>query len=700
MIPFVQTRRPSGPHRRRSSTPAPAAASSLNGPEFYLDGNQFKKLQDAFHEVDRDEDAALDRSELQDMWRILFPNMPVSEIRDITDDIFKDLDPNRDGEVSFGELRNYILNEGHEKTDIDALLEDQVPQPGPSGISETVWAVVEMDSARYSDAPRWLRPTRTMWMLTSQCFIVVSCVAMIVESLPSLQSNDQEPGNATTFILETVCVAFFSLEIVLRFAFCPSIQVLVMQFFTWVDILSVVPYYLSFAIHDNPTGALLVLRVVRLLRLLRVLKIGRQFLAVQLMVIAITRCIQPLLVLMIGVNIITVTLIGSVVYTVELTQSTFNETQQKWFRNADSNLLDQGQPLNFQSIPDGMWWALVTMTTVGYGDTVPHSELGKTVASVTMIIGLILLAFPLTLISSSFQDVSKEMCEKKMMHERRRAFRHQIARSSALSLQRPMVLLEIDDFVEGMPVVHATRGPGSVAYVSVRDAVVHVQFDNERTSCFGARRYGTASLSCGKIRALYGLCDFPVGMPVRHQTRGQGVVGAVDTCVAVRFESGEQHRYKQASLAKGKLVPLADPADYPPVPHIMPSAPPESPRPGVAPSGLARARDDGGPRVGTVASVELKLDQFMGESRAEMDSLAQRIDGVAAEIRGLRDLLLRRVPEANNGLARGLGMHQESGQMEAMSDSQVSMESRPGKEAGLPLLPRTQAPSSEPFSDE
>eukprot|EP00756_Hemistasia_phaeocysticola_P022878 Hpha_TRINITY_DN15862_c1_g5::TRINITY_DN15862_c1_g5_i2::g.191787::m.191787 len=645
---------------------------------FPMDEDQFARLQKHFHEVDRDEDAALDRGELQDLWRIIFPNMPTCEIRAITDDIFKDLDPNKDGEVSFGELRDYILHEA--TTDVDRLLEDAAPRAGPNTWRETLKAVVDPEGPRYLSAPRWLVPLRLCFLSLSQGLIVLSCIAMILESLPSNQRQDQEPGSTATFVIETVCVTFFTLEIIIRFIAAESCEEWACSFFTWVDILAVVPYFFSLIVPENPTGPFLVLRVVRLLR---ILKLGRQFLAVQLMVIALSRCIEPLLVLMVGVNIITITLLGSSIYTVELAQASFNFTDQTWYRDVDSHLNDAGKKLYFQSIPDGMWWALVTMTTVGYGDSFPLTPVGKTIGSVTMIIGLILLAFPLTLISSSFQDVSKELTDKRLMHERRRTFRIQIARQSALGLQKPMSLMETEDFSVDMPVVHETRGRG--VCVAARESSVDILYEGQSNGfCCGPHRYSAQSLLCGKLKAVWGVGDFPVGKKVHHEGRGLGTVVAADSRVHIRFDSGEQHSYRQTSIAKAKLKPLDLPLEPPEEQVVAVEGIEDSPAnpaqetmggrqerwegaPGRTPgaetagematnSGLARnrggsqdkdmgdsmllsaggSRDSRSPRLevsclnpprpGTIAAVEQRLDQLAVSTNKQLELLNQRVE--------------------------------------------------------------------------
>jgi len=82
----------------------------------------------------------------------------------------------------------------------------------------------------------------------------------------------------------------------------------------------------------------------------------------------------------------------------EQTDMTFNTTYQVW-TNSD------GTVSSFQSVVHTFWWCIVTVTTVGYGDIFPHSVLGKIVAGFAMILGIVMLAFPLTIISSTFSEI-------------------------------------------------------------------------------------------------------------------------------------------------------------------------------------------------------------------------------------------------------------------------------------------------------
>lgn len=228
-------------------------------------------------------------------------------------------------------------------------------------------------------------------------------------------------------MIETVCIALFSLEFVARAISCPSQTAFWGGFFTWVDLLAILPFYISLGLGSiGDAAALLVLRVLRLLRLLRVLKLGRNFEMVHVLVIAVSRTASSLLVSMVGINMVNLTLFASLIFVAEREDAAFNKAIRphgKWVRNVNSSYSDAGQQIYYQSIPEAMWWAWVTLTTVGYGDMYPVTAGGKAIASVAMCTGMILMAFPLTLVASSVAEVTDELGKKRAMRDRGRNFR-------------------------------------------------------------------------------------------------------------------------------------------------------------------------------------------------------------------------------------------------------------------------------------
>uniref|UniRef100_A0A8D0L5M2 Potassium voltage-gated channel modifier subfamily G member 4 n=1 Tax=Sphenodon punctatus TaxID=8508 RepID=A0A8D0L5M2_SPHPU len=209
------------------------------------------------------------------------------------------------------------------------------------------------------------------------------------------------------FIIETICVSWFSLEFCLRFIQAKS----KCQFFKGplniIDFLAISPYYVSLIVTDDETTDEddrpssnsylekigLVLRVLRALRILYVMRLARHSLGLQTLGLTIRRCTREFGLLLLFLCV-AVTLFSPLVYLAE------NES---------------GKVLEFTSIPASYWWAIISMTTVGYGDMVPRSVPGQMVALSSILSGILIMAFPAT---SIFHTFSHSYSELRKEHER------------------------------------------------------------------------------------------------------------------------------------------------------------------------------------------------------------------------------------------------------------------------------------------
>lgn len=129
-----------------------------------------------------------------------------------------------------------------------------------------------------------------------------------------------------------------------------------------------------------------VFRVVRLVRVFRVFKISRYLTWVKIFAEALVQSWQPLAMLVFVMGIATVVFSSALYYA-----------------ERDAINARTGRP-NVLSIPDAFWWCIITMTTVGYGDKVPITGMGKAIAAVTSLCGILVLAVPITVISTNFNE--------------------------------------------------------------------------------------------------------------------------------------------------------------------------------------------------------------------------------------------------------------------------------------------------------
>jgi len=271
--------------------------------------------------------------------------------------------------------------------------------------------------------------------------ILLSILFVVLETMPDLKDVPE----VFWFAFETFFVVVFTAEYVLRLLVCDVAgkkndedddddEMTIFRFVTTpmnvVDVVAVLPYIFAFLpdTSDSVTG---ILRAVRLVRLFRVFKLARYSAGLKLMIVAMSNSIQALGVLVFFLSIGCV-LFSSMMFHVEklgcpnqadlISKESSVLGLSKWdvhdaeCRNDDSNGITEyglccnahGNPLDFPSILSTFWWAVVTMTTVGFGDVYPRTVGGKIIGVVTMLSGILLLALPIALIGAKFQEAYNE----------------------------------------------------------------------------------------------------------------------------------------------------------------------------------------------------------------------------------------------------------------------------------------------------
>ena len=210
--------------------------------------------------------------------------------------------------------------------------------------------------------------------------ITLSVLAVSLESVTGIRSRY---GGALRAV-EWFFTILFTIEYLLRLASVRRPSRYALSFFGIVDLLSIVPTYLSFFIVGSQS--LLVIRALRLLRIFRVLKLVH-FLGEARMLHAAIRAASRKIVVFVGTVLTAVLIVGAAMYLIE------------------------GEQNGFTSIPQSVYWAIVTMTTVGYGDVAPQTIAGKFLASVVMILGYGVIAVPTGIVSvevaASLRDATR-----------------------------------------------------------------------------------------------------------------------------------------------------------------------------------------------------------------------------------------------------------------------------------------------------
>ena len=219
--------------------------------------------------------------------------------------------------------------------------------------------------------------------------IVLSILVVIVESMPGLP-----PIAKTVFtVLEYVFTFFFTLEYLCRLYCSPRPRDYALSFFGIIDLLSTLPLYIGWLF--GPVRYLMIVRTFRLIRVFRVFKLFSFLEEGDRLMQSLLVSSKKIFVFFLFVVIMVISL-GTLMYMVEGTQP---GTQ-------------------FRDIPTSIYWAVVTMTTVGYGDIAPITPVGRFLSAIIMLMGYTIMAVPTGIVSAQFIHdrnvgrLSKEKCKE------------------------------------------------------------------------------------------------------------------------------------------------------------------------------------------------------------------------------------------------------------------------------------------------
>ncbi|XP_064632557.1 potassium voltage-gated channel protein Shaker-like [Lineus longissimus] len=225
--------------------------------------------------------------------------------------------------------------------------------------------------------------------ILSVIFTVISIILFCVETLPVFSTSHCVEGESPNFldpffIIETICTAWFTLEAVIRFISCPGKIRFFKDFKNIVDIMAVVPYYvtlfnvlISFSCERAKSSASLAF--LRVIRLVRIFKLTKHSAGLQVLVLTFKASAEGLGLFLVAL-MVCILVFSSAIYYCEV-------------GTANSQI---------ESIPDGFWWAVITMTTVGYGDKYPEGPWGKLIGSICALAGVLTLAIPVPIITENF----------------------------------------------------------------------------------------------------------------------------------------------------------------------------------------------------------------------------------------------------------------------------------------------------------
>ena len=194
------------------------------------------------------------------------------------------------------------------------------------------------------------------------------------------------------FKVNTAVIIWFTAEFALRLLCCPNKLQFVLTAGNIIDFLSILPFYIALAIESS-------FSVIRVIRVLRVLKLSRHSRGLQTLGKTLKASYRDLMLLLFSLFIM-ILIFASILYYAEY----------------------QREGTTFSSIPHSAWWAIVTMTTVGYGDMTPVSVSGKIISSLTVVCGVMMMSLPVPSVVSHFSHFSTKEENRKKAKEARKAY--------------------------------------------------------------------------------------------------------------------------------------------------------------------------------------------------------------------------------------------------------------------------------------
>ncbi|NWI41271.1 KCNA3 protein, partial [Picathartes gymnocephalus] len=314
-------------------------------------------------------------------------------------------------DVFLEEMRFYQLGEEAEERlrEAEGFSVEEPPALPRGGLRRRAWLLCEHPESS---------PAARAVALLSVLVILVSIVVFCLETLPqfrpaaegevgivaassssssssgslSLSSSSAAPPPHRSgltdpfFLVETMCICWFSLELLVRLVASPSKAAFFRSAMNLIDLAAIAPYFIALGTElarqrglGQPAMSLAVLRVIRLVRVFRVFKLSRHSTGLQILGQTLKASMRELG-LLIFFLLIGVVLFSSAVYFAEA----------------------EDAATAFTSIPQAFWWAVVTMTTVGYGDMAPVTVGGKLVGSLCAIAGVLTISLPVPVIVSNF----------------------------------------------------------------------------------------------------------------------------------------------------------------------------------------------------------------------------------------------------------------------------------------------------------
>uniref|UniRef100_A0A0N5CIF8 BTB domain-containing protein n=1 Tax=Strongyloides papillosus TaxID=174720 RepID=A0A0N5CIF8_STREA len=289
---------------------------------------------------------------------------------------------------------------------IEERLESDIKKQHYLTIRENLWAAFEN--------PHTSSVALVFYYVTG-FFIAVSVICNIVETIPCKYHDDG--GNVTCgdlyekqfFVVDTACVIIFTLEYLARLYAAPDRLKFMRSIMSVIDVVAILPYYVGLGLQNNKdvSGAFVTLRVFRVFR---IFKFSRHSQGLRILGYTLKSCASELGFLVFSLAMAIIIFATIMYYAEKKTPDT-----------------------RFTSIPAAFWYTIVTMTTLGYGDMVPGTVMGKIVGGICSLSGVLVIALPVPVIVSNFSRIyhQNQRADKRKAQKKARLARIRIVKNAS-----------------------------------------------------------------------------------------------------------------------------------------------------------------------------------------------------------------------------------------------------------------------------
>lgn len=288
-------------------------------------------------------------------------------------------------EIEFFELGDEVLSDIRIKEGY-ITLHDEAKEYPENKLQRIVWELF--------DQPDTSRAASCL-AIFSVTVIVLAITASIVETIPSLKSKKIH-GNTTNstkedvssdtestwFLLELSFNAWFTIEYLVRLFTSPNKYHFFTSLLNFIDLAAIAPFYTMLLLNKSETSSVAVLRILRVVRVFRIFKLSRYSKSLQIIGYCVLESLRELGLLILCL-FFSVVVSASLLYYIEMGSS----------------------DTHFISVPATFWFSIQTITTIGYGDMVPHSPLAKLMSAACAIFGAVTLALPVLTFVSNFNTL-------------------------------------------------------------------------------------------------------------------------------------------------------------------------------------------------------------------------------------------------------------------------------------------------------